>query len=91
MYIWAIKYCFKLLIYLFGDILIFFHSGGIALTSFTIKYGLIPVVFSMAVTHGVAFGLIYAQAIGSVIKWFLKDNKGWHDFMDLFIKLVNYG
>ena len=62
--------------YLFGDILIFFHSGGIALTSFTIKYGLIPVVFSMAVTHGVAFGLIYAQAIGAVIKWFLKDNKG---------------
>jgi len=53
------------------------YSGGIALTSFTIKYGLVPVVFSMAVTHGVAFGLIYAQAIGSVIKWFLKDNKGF--------------
>jgi hypothetical protein len=63
-------------LFYFVEVLIFSHSGGIALTSFTIKYGLVPVVFSMAVTHGVAFGLIYAQAIGAVIKWFLKDNKG---------------
>ena len=58
-------------------IISYFYRGGIALTSITIKYGLIPVVFSMAVSHGFAFGLIYAQAIGCVIKWFLNDNKGF--------------
>ena len=55
----------------------YLYRGGIALTSFTIKHGLIPVILSMAVTHGFAFGLIYAQAIGCVIKWFLNENKGF--------------
>ena len=40
-------------------------------------------MLSMAVSHGLASGLIYAQAIGSVIKWFLNDNKGFMSSMAL--------
>ena len=42
--------------------------GSIALTYFAVDSGLIAVVFSISISHGIAFSLMYAQTIGCVIK-----------------------
>ena len=52
------------------------YSSSIASTYFLLDYGFIPLIFSLSISHGIAFSLIYAQAIGGVIKWFLAGNQG---------------
>lgn len=46
------------------------------MTYFTIDHGLIPTVLTLSASHGIGFSLVYAQAIGAAIKWFLNSNKG---------------
>ena len=46
------------------------------MTYFSIDYGIYAVVITLSVSHGVGFSLMYAQAIGAVIKWFIGNRKG---------------
>ena len=46
------------------------------MTYFTIDYGIYAVVLTLSVSHGVGFSLMYAQAIGTVIDWFIGNRKG---------------
>ena len=46
------------------------------MTYFALDHGLVAVVFSLSISHGLGFSLIYAQTIGTVIKWFLRGNQG---------------
>ena len=46
------------------------------MTYFTIDYGIYAVVITLSVSHGVGFSLMYAQAIGTVIDWFIGNRKG---------------
>ena len=55
---------------------IFLYRGSITLTYFSIEHGIFPVILSLSISHGIGFSLIYAQAIGSVIKWFIGNKKG---------------
>ena len=41
-----------------------------------IDYGYGPVVYTVSISHGIAFSLIYAQTIGCILKWFLSGNQG---------------
>ena len=45
-----------------------FFRGSITLTYYALDYGLTAVVFSLSISHGIGFSLIYAQAIGAVIR-----------------------
>ena len=46
------------------------------MTYFSINYGIYAVVMTLSVSHGVGFSLMYAQAIGAVINWFIGNRKG---------------
>ena len=46
------------------------------MTYFSIEYGIIPVVITLSIAHGIGFTLIYAQTVGSVIKWFIGNRSG---------------
>ena len=50
--------------------------GCITMTYFSINFGIYAVVITLSVSHGVGFSLMYAQAIGAVIKWFIGNRKG---------------
>ena len=39
-------------------------------------YGFGAVVYTVSISHGIAFSLIYAQTIGCILKWFLSGNQG---------------
>ena len=49
------------------------------LTYFSIEYGIIPVVITLSISHGIGFTLMYAQTVGSVIKWFIDNRSGNKD------------
>ena len=46
------------------------------MTYFSIDYGIYAVALTLSVSHGIGFSLMYAQSIGSVIKWFIGNRKG---------------
>ena len=47
------------------------------LTSFSIEYGLGPLIFTMSVMHGIGYALIYACAISVVMRWFPERARGF--------------
>ena len=46
------------------------------MTYFCIDYGIIPIVFTLSLSHGIGFSLIYPPTIGTVIKWFIDNKSG---------------